>query len=96
MDFDLSPEHLLIRDTVRDFARKEIAPVAEQLDHSKSFPYEIVRGLAALNLKGIPFPAAYGGGGARDIQVGRREPSSAPFCRYAGPTRRPGGLGRRP
>jgi len=63
MDFDLSPDHELIRRTVREFAEGEVAPVAEELDRTKSFPYEIVRQLGALNLMGIPFPAEYGGGG---------------------------------
>jgi short-chain 2-methylacyl-CoA dehydrogenase len=63
MDFDLSPEHELIRRTVRDFAEGEVAPVAEELDRTKSFPYEIVRKLGELNLMGIPFPQEYGGGG---------------------------------
>ncbi|HEX4437637.1 MAG TPA: acyl-CoA dehydrogenase family protein [Solirubrobacteraceae bacterium] len=63
MDFDLSPDHELIRRTVREFAEGEVAPVAEELDRTKSFPYEIVRQLGALNLMGIPFPEEYGGGG---------------------------------
>jgi alkylation response protein AidB-like acyl-CoA dehydrogenase len=63
MDFDLSDDHRLIQQTVRDFARHEVAPVAEELDRTKSFPYEIVRKLAGLNLMGIPFPEEYGGGG---------------------------------
>ena len=63
MDFDLSPDHELIRRTVREFAAGEVAPVAEELDRTKSFPYEIVRQLGALNLMGIPFPEEYGGGG---------------------------------
>jgi short/branched chain acyl-CoA dehydrogenase len=63
MDFDLSPDHELIRRTVREFAEGEIAPVAEELDRTKAFPYEIVRQLGALNMMGIPFPAEYGGGG---------------------------------
>ena len=63
MDFDLSPDHELIRRTVREFAEGEVAPVAEELDRTKAFPYEIVRQLAALNLMGIPFPEQYGGGG---------------------------------
>jgi alkylation response protein AidB-like acyl-CoA dehydrogenase len=48
---------------VRDFAEGEVAPVAEELDRTKSFPYEIVRKLGQLNLMGIPFPEEYGGGG---------------------------------
>ena len=63
MDFELSPDHELIRRTVREFAEGEVAPVAEELDRTKSFPYEIVRKLGALNLMGIPFPAEYGGAG---------------------------------
>jgi short/branched chain acyl-CoA dehydrogenase len=67
MDFDLSPDHELIRRTVRDFARSEVAPVAEELDRTKSFPYEIVRKLGELNLMGIPFPEEYGGGGGDSL-----------------------------
>src|SRR5436190_1023054 len=63
MDFELSPDHELIRRTVRDFAEGEVAPVAEELDRTKSFPYEIVEKLRKLNLMGIPFPEEYGGGG---------------------------------
>ena len=63
MDFDLSPDHELIRRTVREFAEGEVAPVAEELDRTKSFPYEIVAKLGELNLMGIPFPEEYGGGG---------------------------------
>jgi short-chain 2-methylacyl-CoA dehydrogenase len=63
MDFDLSDDHELIQRTVRDFARNEVAPVAEELDRTKAFPYDIVRQLGELGLMGIPFPEEYGGGG---------------------------------
>jgi short/branched chain acyl-CoA dehydrogenase len=64
LDFELSSEQRLIRETVREFARAEVAPVAEELDRTKSFPYEIVAKLGELGLMGIPFPQEYGGGGA--------------------------------
>jgi alkylation response protein AidB-like acyl-CoA dehydrogenase len=64
MDFDLTDEQRLLRDTVRDFARQEIAPVAEELDRTKAFPYELVAKMGGLGLMGIPFPEQYGGGGA--------------------------------
>jgi alkylation response protein AidB-like acyl-CoA dehydrogenase len=64
VDFDLTDEQRLLRDTVRDFARSEVAPVAEELDRTKAFPYELVAKLAELGLMGIPFPEEYGGGGA--------------------------------
>ncbi len=63
MDFDLSSDHELIRRTVREFAVGEVAPVAEELDRTKSFPYEIVAKLGKLGLMGIPFPQEYGGAG---------------------------------
>ena len=63
MNFDLSSEHELLRRTVREFAEGEVAPVAEELDRSKAFPYEIVEKLGKLNLMGIPFPQDYGGAG---------------------------------
>ena len=63
MDFKLTDEQRMVRDTVRDFARKRVAPAAEELDRTKSFPYEIVAELAELGLMGIPFPEEYGGGG---------------------------------
>jgi short-chain 2-methylacyl-CoA dehydrogenase len=64
VNFDLSDEQKLIQSTVRDFARAEVAPVAEELDREKRFPYEIVKKLGGLGLMGIPFPQEYGGGGA--------------------------------
>ena len=62
MDFELSDEQRLLRETVRDFARSEVAQVAEELDRAKAFPYEIVAKLGELGLMGIPFPEEYGGG----------------------------------
>ncbi len=63
MNFDLSDEQRLLRETVRDFARSEVAPVAEELDRTKAFPYEIVARMADLGLMSIPFSEEYGGGG---------------------------------
>ena len=63
MDFDLSDDHQLLRQTVRDFAEERIAPVAEELDREHRFPYEIVEALAELGLMGIPIPEEHGGGG---------------------------------
>jgi short-chain 2-methylacyl-CoA dehydrogenase len=64
MEFDLNDEQRLLRDTVRDFARNEVAPRAEELDRTKTFPLELVRQMGELGLMGIPFPEEYGGGGA--------------------------------
>jgi short-chain 2-methylacyl-CoA dehydrogenase len=64
MNFDLEHEHELLRDTVRQFAREKIAPVAEELDKEKRFPYELVTELAELGLMGMTIPEEYGGAGA--------------------------------
>jgi short/branched chain acyl-CoA dehydrogenase len=63
VNLDLSPEHELLRDTVRRFAVERIAPVAEALDREKRFPYELVAELAELGLMGMTIPEEYGGGG---------------------------------
>jgi alkylation response protein AidB-like acyl-CoA dehydrogenase len=63
MNFELSDDHELLRRTVRDFAENEVAPVAGELDRTKSIPYDIIAKLGSLNLMGIPFPEEYGGAG---------------------------------
>jgi alkylation response protein AidB-like acyl-CoA dehydrogenase len=64
MNFDLTDEQKNIQRLARDFAQQEVKPVAEELDRTKSFPYEIVSKLAELGLMGMPFPEEYGGAGA--------------------------------
>ncbi len=67
MNFDLSDEHELIRQTVRDFAVERVGPVAEELDREHRFPYELVAELAGLGLMGIPVPEEYGGAGGDTV-----------------------------
>ena len=64
MDFDLTNEQRMIRDEVRNFARQEIAPRAEELERTGEYPYGIMEKMAELGLMGIPFPEAYGGMGS--------------------------------
>jgi alkylation response protein AidB-like acyl-CoA dehydrogenase len=59
----LSPEHEMIRQTARDFAQNEIAPVAAEFDESGEFPIENIRKMGALGLMGIEIPEEYGGAG---------------------------------
>ncbi|MDQ4018693.1 MAG: acyl-CoA dehydrogenase family protein [Actinomycetota bacterium] len=63
MNYDLTEEHELLRRTVREFAEERIAPVAEDLDRAKRFPYEIVAELAEVGVMGIPVPEEHGGSG---------------------------------
>jgi len=60
---DLSAEHETLRTAVRDFARKEIAPIAAEFDESGEFPYVTVKKMGAMGLMGIEVPEEYGGAG---------------------------------
>ncbi len=62
-NLDLTEEHKLIRDTARDFARNEIAPIAAHFDETGEFPYETIKKMGALGLMGIEVPEEYGGAG---------------------------------
>ena len=67
MNFDLTDEQQAVRTLVRDFAEGEVKPIAEELDRTKSFPYEIVAQLGRLGLMGIPYPEELGGGGSDNL-----------------------------
>ena len=63
MDLDLSPEHVLLRQTVRDFARREVEPVVDEHEKERRFPTEIVAKLGPMGLLGVPYPEEEGGAG---------------------------------
>jgi short-chain 2-methylacyl-CoA dehydrogenase len=67
VNLDLTPEHELLRQTVRDFAERRVAPVAEELDRESRFPYELVAEMGELGLMGIPIPDEYGGAGSDTV-----------------------------
>ena len=63
MDFELAEEHRMIRRMVREFAEKEIAPRAEEIDATDRFPEDLFRRMGELGILGLPFPEEYGGSG---------------------------------
>jgi short/branched chain acyl-CoA dehydrogenase len=63
LDTRLTEEQQSLRKTVEAFAREVVAPVAAYHDATKTFPYEVVRGMADMGLFGLPFPEEYGGMG---------------------------------
>ncbi len=63
MDFSLNEEQRLLKQTVRDFAEKEIAPHAREWDEKQEFPREVFTKLGELGLMGVVWPAEYGGAG---------------------------------
>jgi butyryl-CoA dehydrogenase len=63
MNFDLSEQHKLLKQTMREFAEREIAPGARERDESSRFPHELVPKMAELGLFGVMVPETYGGAG---------------------------------
>jgi len=63
MNFEFDEQHRLLRESVRHFARAEIAPNAQRWDREERFPMELVPKLAAMGLLGIRIPQEYGGAG---------------------------------
>jgi len=62
-DLYFTEEHKMLRDMVRDFARNEVKPLAQELDEKGGFPHESVKKMAELGLMGIPWDEKYGGTG---------------------------------
>ncbi len=63
MDLKLTEEHKLIQDMARDFAQKEIAPIAAEIDETGHFPTETVQKMGELGFMGIEIPEEWGGTG---------------------------------
>ena len=63
MDFSLSMEQEILRNSVRDFAEKEIKPVARELDEKETFSYATMQKMADLGLFGMFVSEKYGGQG---------------------------------
>ena len=61
MDFSLTEDQKMLRAMVRDFAERELEPIAAQIDEEASFPAATVKKMAELGLMGILFPEKYGG-----------------------------------
>ena len=69
MDFGLTPEQTLIRQTAAEIAQRELAPQAAALDIQGGFPREAIRKLAGAGLLGMTIPPAYGGSGADTLSL---------------------------
>jgi acyl-CoA dehydrogenase len=64
MDFTFEKKHQLLRHTVREFARQEIAPRSAEIEETHSIPPDLRQQMAELGFFGVPFPTKYGGAGA--------------------------------
>lgn len=67
LNFDLTQEQQMIKNTIREFADEVVAPGAIERDRTKEFPLEIFKQLADMGIMGLPFPEEYGGAGADTV-----------------------------
>ena len=67
MDLDLSPDHVLLRDTIREFMEAEVAPVVDEHERERRFPAEVVRRIGELGWLGINVPERWGGAGMDNL-----------------------------
>jgi alkylation response protein AidB-like acyl-CoA dehydrogenase len=63
VDFELSPEHELLRRTIRDFLQREVVDKVDEHEQERRFPTDIVAELGSMGLLGVPFPEDEGGAG---------------------------------
>ncbi|MGI5850433.1 MAG: acyl-CoA dehydrogenase [Christensenellales bacterium] len=63
MNFDLTQDQEKFRETIREFAIKEVLPIAAEIDENERFPRETINKMAKNNLMGIPYPLKYHGAG---------------------------------
>ena len=63
MDFSLTEEQRAIQETARDFARREVDPIVDEIDEQQKFPRDVMRKAGELGFLGIIFPEEYGGAG---------------------------------
>ena len=63
MNFHFNEEEQRILDVLHNFCKKEVAPIAAEIDENERFPEETWHKLASMGMMGIPFPEQYGGAG---------------------------------
>ena len=79
MDFSFTKQEELFLQMIREFAEKEVKPLAAEVDEEERFPMETVQKMAKIGLMGIPIPTQYGGaGGTPRASSSPPTPPSAP------------------
>ena len=86
MDFRLTDEQALLRETIREFAEGEIAPNAATWDEEEHFPAEIIPQLAEIGVMGIPIPEEYGGVGMGNLEYAMAVEELSKACASTGVT----------
>lgn len=84
MDFSFTKQDELFLQMIREFAEKEVKPLAAEVDEKEEFPMETVKKMAKIGLMGIPIPTQYGGAGGTNIQYGMAVEELSRVCATTG------------
>jgi len=84
MDFSFTKQDELFLQMIREFAEKEVKPLAAEVDEEERFPMETVKKMAKIGLMGIPIPTQYGGAGGTNIQYGMAVEELSRVCATTG------------
>jgi len=79
---EFTDEQLMLRDMVREFAKKEIEPLAAEIDETGEYPEANIKKMGELGLLGIPFPEKYGGAGMDTLSLALAIEEVAKACGY--------------
>ena len=84
MDFSYTKQEELFLQMIREFAEKEVKPLAAEVDEEERFPEETVKKMAKIGLMGIPVPKEYGGAGGTNIMYGMAVEELSRMCATTG------------
>ncbi|QNO13892.1 acyl-CoA dehydrogenase [Alkalicella caledoniensis] len=84
MNFSFSKEHEMVQKLYKEFAEKEVRPLAQDLDEKEEFPVETVEKLAKYGFLGIPFPKEYGGQGGDNLAYAMAVEELSKVCATTG------------
>ena len=84
MDFSFTKQEELFLQMIREFAEKEVKPLAAEVDEEERFPMETVQKMAKIGLMGIPIPTQYGGAGGTNIMYGMAVEELSRVCATTG------------
>lgn len=79
-EFNFTEEQIMLRDMVRDFAEKEIKPIASKIDENEEIPRELIAKLGEIGILGIVFPEQYGGIGMGEVGYCLAQEEIARYC----------------
>ncbi len=84
MDFSLTKQQVLFQQMIREFAEKEVKPLAAEVDEEERFPIETVEKMAKIGIMGIPIPTQYGGAGGNNVMYSMAVEELSAVCATTG------------